>query len=209
MMCSQKLYIIRISHKIAHFSRWLHLWVCRVLFGSGHLSSVWGHSVHFAKFSMLRYSKGYTSCSHSQFHPTSTKPYRKHPFRGKHRLLLFLAICQILKVHCTLNIRYLSYIASIHKAMLVSSGKGSSRSSRPLGILLLALLDCVSRVNGVAWASVIVRNANVLTKCTFGIYFEILISFFKTRLKFNIMANGKFSKCYYPYTYDSYSTNFF
>ena len=60
-----------------------------------------------------------------------------------------------------------------------------------------------------AWASVIVRNANVPTKCTFGIYFEILIFFFGLRLKFNIMANGKFSKCYYPYTYDSYSTNFF
>ncbi len=39
--------------------------LCRVLFGSGHLSSVWGH-VHFAKFPMLRFSKGY--CSHT-FHP--------------------------------------------------------------------------------------------------------------------------------------------
>ena len=42
----------------------------RVLFGSGHLSSIWGHSVHFAKFPMLRFSKGYCCPS---FHPISTK----------------------------------------------------------------------------------------------------------------------------------------
>ena len=50
----------------------------RVLFGSGHLSSVWGHSVHFAKFSMLRFSKGY--CSNS-FHPVSIK---LHEYIGYH-----------------------------------------------------------------------------------------------------------------------------
>ncbi len=40
-------------------------YICRVLFMVDPLSSVWGHSVQFAKFLMLRFSKGY--CSHSQF----------------------------------------------------------------------------------------------------------------------------------------------
>ncbi len=46
---------------------------------SGHLSSVWGHSVYFAKFPILRFLIGY--CSHS-FHPMSTKLYGKHGDRG-------------------------------------------------------------------------------------------------------------------------------
>ena len=50
-----------------------------VLVGSGHLSSVWDYSVHFAKISDLRFSKGY--CSHS-FHPVSTKLYGKHGNHG-------------------------------------------------------------------------------------------------------------------------------
>ncbi len=54
--------------------------ILRVLFGSGHLSSVRGHSVHFAKFPTLRFSKGY--CFHS-FHPSSTKPYRKSMYSRK------------------------------------------------------------------------------------------------------------------------------
>ncbi len=37
---------------------------------SDSLSSVWGHLVHFAKFPLLRVSKGYYSHS---FHPISTK----------------------------------------------------------------------------------------------------------------------------------------
>ncbi len=35
--------------------------ICGVLLGSGHFSSVWGHSVHVAKLPMLRFSKGYRS----------------------------------------------------------------------------------------------------------------------------------------------------
>ncbi len=49
--------------------------LCRVLFGWGHLSPVWGHSMHFAKIPLLRFSKGY--CSHS-LHPISTKIYGNH-----------------------------------------------------------------------------------------------------------------------------------
>ena len=44
-------------------------------------------------------------------------------------------MCRFLKVYGILKIIYLSYIASIHKAMLVSSGKRSSRTSRPLSLL--------------------------------------------------------------------------
>ncbi len=47
----------------------------QVLFGSDHLGTVWGHSVHFAKFLMLHFSKG---CRSPSLHPISTKPYRKH-----------------------------------------------------------------------------------------------------------------------------------
>ncbi len=55
-------------------------------------------------------------------------------YSGKYRLLLFLAICQILKVYGSLKTSYLSLIASFHKTMLVSSGNRSSKSSRPLGL---------------------------------------------------------------------------
>ncbi len=107
--------------------------LCRVLFGSGHLRSVWGHSVHFAKYPMLKFSKGYCCPS---FHPVWTKLYWKHGNPGRIQAITIMAICQILKVYGTLKISYLSYIASIHKSMLVSSDKWSSRSSRPLGLLL-------------------------------------------------------------------------
>ncbi len=39
--------------------------VCRVLFMSDSLSSVWGPSVHFGKFAMLKLSEGY--CSQNNF----------------------------------------------------------------------------------------------------------------------------------------------
>ena len=47
----------------------------RVLLMSDFLILVWGHSVHFAKFPMLRFSKGYCSPS---FHSISTKFYCKY-----------------------------------------------------------------------------------------------------------------------------------
>ena len=75
--------------------------ICRVLFRSGHLSSVWGHSVHVPKFPMLRLSKGY--CCHS-FHPISTKLYGKYGNHGGYRILPFLAVYQILKINDTLMI---------------------------------------------------------------------------------------------------------
>ncbi len=50
-----------------------------VLFMPVALSSVWGHSVHFAKFPMLRSAKGY--CSHS-FYLISTKLCDKYTSDG-------------------------------------------------------------------------------------------------------------------------------
>ena len=49
--------------------------ICGVHFVSDSVSSVWGHSVHFAKFLMLGLSKGYYS---HNFHPISTKLYGKY-----------------------------------------------------------------------------------------------------------------------------------
>ncbi len=49
--------------------------ICRVLLMPNSLSLVWGHSVHFAKFPMLRFSKGYCSPS---FRSISTRFYYKH-----------------------------------------------------------------------------------------------------------------------------------
>ncbi len=57
-----------------------------VLFVSGNLSLVWGHSVHFAQFPMLRLSKGY--CSHS-FHSISPKLYGKHGNQGGMQVITF------------------------------------------------------------------------------------------------------------------------
>ncbi len=53
--------------------------ICSVLFMSDSFSSVWGHSVHFAKFLMLRFRKIY--CSHS-VHPISIKLYGKYVIKG-------------------------------------------------------------------------------------------------------------------------------
>ncbi len=51
------------------------VYICRVLLMPDSLSLVWGHSVHFAKFPMLRFSEGYISPS---FHSISTKFYCKY-----------------------------------------------------------------------------------------------------------------------------------
>ncbi len=60
--------------------------MCRPLFRSYPLSSVWGHSVHFAKFPMLRLSRNY--CSHC-FLPSPN--LTESIYSEKYRLLLFLA----------------------------------------------------------------------------------------------------------------------
>ncbi len=75
-----------------------------------------------------------TTCTSStffiQFQPNCTESM---VIRGKYRLWLFSKIYQILKLYSTVKINHVSYIASIHKAMFVSSSKRSSRSSRQLG----------------------------------------------------------------------------
>ena len=75
-----------------------------------------------------------------QFSSNFNQTLQKACIQGKYRLLLFLDSCQILKGYGTLKISYLSQIASIHKAMLVSSSNRSSKLSRPLGLLLMNYL---------------------------------------------------------------------
>ncbi len=69
--------------------------ICKLLFGSGdsgHLSSVWGHSVHLANVSMLRFSKGYWS------HIYHRRSFMESiVIREEYRLLLFLTIRQRFK----------------------------------------------------------------------------------------------------------------
>ena len=92
--------------------------MCRALFMSNSLSSVWGHSVPFATVPKL-YSKVYYS---HIFHPISTKFYVKYGNQGEIQIISFLALCQSFKIDGAL-ISHLSYIDIIHKAMLGSSGK--------------------------------------------------------------------------------------
>ena len=100
--------------------------MCRVLFGSGHLSSGW-----------LRFSKVYYSHS---FHPISTKPYRKHVgIRGKYRFT-FCGYLPNIRSKCHFGDK----LPQLHchyppNYMLLSSGKRSSRTSRSMGLLLLFL----------------------------------------------------------------------
>ena len=67
--------------------------LCRVLFMSDSLSSVWGHSVHFAKCLMLTFSKG---CCSLSFNCNQT--LEKVCNLGKYRSLIFRVICQILSI---------------------------------------------------------------------------------------------------------------
>ncbi len=85
-----------------------------------------------------------------QFSSNFNQTLQKACIQGKYRLLLFLDSCQILKGYGTLKISYLSQIASIHKAMLVSSSNRSSKLSRPLGLLLMNYL-CLA-TSGPKWS---------------------------------------------------------
>ncbi len=77
--------------------------ICRVLLMPDSLSLVWGHSVHFAKFSIPLFSKLY---SFNSFHQNLTKlhncvfniVYQSIIIWGWYRLLHFWAICQKLKI---------------------------------------------------------------------------------------------------------------
>ncbi len=96
------------------------------------LSSVCGHSVHFEKFPMLRFSKGYSQFPQFSSNINQTLPKVN---RGKYRLLLFLVICQILKIYRTWTISHLSYTAIIHKAMLVHLAQDESDRQGPLDLV--------------------------------------------------------------------------
>ncbi len=67
------------------------------------LSSVWDHSVHFAKFSpMLGFSKGYNNCSPS-FHPTSTNFMKGIVIRVEYRQIYFWRSAKFKNSYSTLE----------------------------------------------------------------------------------------------------------
>ena len=101
--------------------------LCRVLFMSDSLSSVWGHSVQFAKCLMLTFSKGYCSLSF-KFNQTLEKVCNL----GRDRSLIFRVICQILSIspfeeklpqlHCHYPQSYISFIWSKVKQSVKAPG---------------------------------------------------------------------------------------
>ncbi len=98
--------------------------------------SVWINSAHFAKFLMLTFSKGCCSHNCTSFNFSQSVEKACNPAAGKYRPLLFVVICQILTYMALWRkLSYLSYIAIIHKAILVSCGNRSSRTLRPMGLL--------------------------------------------------------------------------
>ncbi len=59
------------AKRLKTWNSWAYMYIlCRALFMSDSLSLVWGHSVHCAKFRMLRSSKGHGA---NTFHPISAK----------------------------------------------------------------------------------------------------------------------------------------
>ncbi len=71
------------------------VYICRILFASDSLSSVWGHSVHFAKFAILRFSKRY--CFYS-FYPFSTNFMESVVIRGNAGYCVFRRAAIFLKI---------------------------------------------------------------------------------------------------------------
>ncbi len=72
----------------------------------------------------------------NSFHPISTIFDGKYGNQVDIQTVIFLAVYQILKIYGTCHRCHLCYIAIIHKTLLVSSGKRSSRESRPLGLFI-------------------------------------------------------------------------
>ena len=70
------------------------VYICRVLFMLNCLSLVWGHSVHFAKFPILRFSKGYPF---NRFHHISINLDTKYNNQGLIKPTTFFVICQKLQ----------------------------------------------------------------------------------------------------------------
>ena len=103
--------------------------ICRLLFMSDSLSSIQGHSVHFAKFPMLIFSKGY--CSH-RFYPISTKLYGKHGNQVGIQAIDFWGSRPSFKnIHGTLTISHLSYSFNIRKLYWFLLTKGQTVRQDP------------------------------------------------------------------------------
>ena len=106
---------------------------CKEIFLSGHLSSVWGHSVHFEKFLLLRFSKG---CCSPSFHPASTKPYKKHVFGQNTRYNFFWLFAKF--IYGTLKISYLSYTLPVSiKLCWFNLAKGQAGCQGPWASCLI------------------------------------------------------------------------
>ena len=86
--------------------------------------SLWSFGA-LCKISYVNFQKAAASPVLASFHPVSTKLYRKdvHVFGRIQAVNFSGSLPNLTKVYGTLKISYLSYIASIHKAMLVSSIK--------------------------------------------------------------------------------------
>ncbi len=106
-------------------------------------SAFWGHSVHFAKFLMLIFSKSYYFQFFSyNFNQTLVE---KACNREKHRPLLFLSICQILKVYGTLQRSYLNYIHYHYpKICWFHLATGQADRQGPFGLLFFTMIASLS-----------------------------------------------------------------
>ncbi len=103
---------------------------CRVLFSLGSFGAL-------CKISDVKISK---RLLRPQFSFIFEQTLQKACNRGKYRVSLFLGTFKRnLKVYDTLKISYLSYIAIIHKAMLVASGEKFSRSLKSVGLSMYNL----------------------------------------------------------------------
>ena len=91
--------------------------IYRVLFMSDSLSSVWGHSVHFICFQMLRFKR----LPLPQFSSSFNQFYAKYGNHVGIQVITFLMICQIYDRSSQLHCHY-------HKT---SSGKGQAQRHSP------------------------------------------------------------------------------
>ena len=107
--------------------------LCRVLFRWGHLSSVWDHSVHCAKFPMSRLSRGY--CPH-RFHPISTILYGKHDNQAGIQTITCFGNLPKIKHCCTLFFFLLLLLLTQDHMGLEISKRYSSYSFRPMSATL-------------------------------------------------------------------------
>ena len=95
---SKTVFVERNGRKFSTQSTIVH--IGRVLLMPDSLSMVWGHLVHFAKFPILRFSKGY---SLNRFHQISTKLHTKDHNQGLIQAVTFFSDLPKIKKYGTLK----------------------------------------------------------------------------------------------------------